>query len=72
MNAPVPIAFQNERLLQRMKADPALWGALREMFLRRREERRLQVESMATGNVDVMRGRAQELTSILNEIFTEE
>jgi hypothetical protein len=77
MNAPAkqviePVGFRNERLLKRLREDKVTYAAIRHMFVERREQRRAQTETMTVGNVDVMRGRCQELTSILIELFPEE
>lgn len=68
----IPTAFENQRALQRLKADPQFYGQLRSMFVQRRDTRREQAEA-AMGEVAIlMRGRTQELTSIINEFFPEE
>lgn len=70
--ANIPTAFENQRTLQRIKADPVVYKSIRAMFVQRREARREQLEA-ANGEVAVLlRGRSQELTSIINEFFPEE
>lgn len=68
----IPAAFQNQRTLARIKADPSVYAALREIFVQRREQRREQAEA-ATGEVAIrLSGAARELTTIINEFFPEE
>jgi hypothetical protein len=65
----LPAAFAEERTMQKMRDDPMLYEGLREIIHRRREQRREQLEAAEGEKAAVLRGRSQELTAILNELF---
>lgn len=66
----LPTAFAEERTLQKLRDDPVLYHALRDLFHERREQRRAQSEAASGEPGQVLRGRCQELTAILNEVFS--
>ena len=66
-----PQAFAEDRLWRKLLDDPVIYDGLREAFLRRRDLRREQIEASAGEVAILMRGRCQELTAILNELFTQ-
>lgn len=63
------VVYDEQRLLAKLREDPVLYNGLRELMHRRREQRREQLESAEGEKAAVLRGRSQELTSILNEVF---
>lgn len=63
------VVYDEQRLIMKLREDPQLYNGLRELIVRRREQRREQLEQGDGEKAIVMRGRAQELTSILNELF---
>lgn len=63
------VVYDEQRLLAKLREDPVLYEGLRDLLWRRREQRREQIETGTGEPAIVIRGRAQELTSILNEIF---
>jgi len=64
-----PVAYDEERLIAKLRGDPILYNGLRELLLRRRENRREQAESADGEKAAVLRGRCQELTALLNDTF---
>lgn len=66
------VAFDEQRLILKLREDPQLYNGLRELLVRRRESRREQLEQGDGEKAIVMRGRSQELTSILNELFPQQ
>lgn len=67
----VPAEFQEEREAERLRENPQFYHLMREILVRRRDRRREQTENSAGEASTVMRGRCQELTAIINDIFPE-
>jgi hypothetical protein len=66
---PLPRAFEEERTARLFRNDPQYYEAVRGLLLSRRDARREQIESASGEAAIVMRGRCQELTSIINDLF---
>lgn len=67
----LPPAFAEEREFERLRENPQFYHLMREILVRRRDQRREQTENSAGEAAAVMRGRCQELTAIINDIFPE-
>lgn len=63
------VAYEAERLLAKLAEDRVLYEGLRALLWRRREARREQYEAADGEKAIIMRGRCQELTSIINDVF---
>lgn len=63
------VVAQEEREAHNLRREPQLYRAVRELLIRRRDRRREQAEASAGEAAAVMRGRCQELTALINEVF---
>jgi hypothetical protein len=64
-------AFEDQALFRALRENATLYKALRQAFVERREQRREQSENAQGESAVLLRGKCQELTAILNEIFKE-
>jgi hypothetical protein len=64
-------AFDDQHLARALKENVGLFRALKDHFVGRRDQRREQSEASQGEAAVVMRGRCQELTAIINELFKE-
>lgn len=63
------LAHQEEHEARQLRSDPQFYMTVRNLLLRRQQSRREQAESAGGEAAIVMRGRCQELTAIINDIF---
>lgn len=64
-------AFEEQALFRAIRENATLFRALKQAFVERREQRREQAENAQGESAVALRGKCQELTAILNELFKE-
>ena len=64
-------AFEEQALFRALRENATLYKALRQAFVERREQRREQSENSQGESAVLLRGKCQELTAIINEVFKE-
>lgn len=64
-------AFEEQALFRSIRENATLFRALKQAFVERREQRREQAENAQGESAVALRGKCQELTAILNELFKE-